>query len=534
MLLGAAGVLGFAPFGWFPVTWLSLGGLFALLCTEVDGERRTRHGALLAVTYGLGLFLAGVSWVYVSLSVFGGMPLLLAGVATVLFCTVLAIFPALAGALFVRLARPGWWPRALLFSALWVLAEWSRSWAFTGFPWLAAGYSQTPPSPLAGYAPLFGVYGLSLFSALLGALIFEVGRRWLSTTNCSTRGWLRWCPALPLLCTALILVAGDLLRDIRWTQAVGEPLSVALLQGNVAQEMKWRPERLADSLRTYYQLMLENPAQLTVLPETALPAFLDQVPAKYLEALRQLALRRDGDLLLGIPVADGSAYFNAALSLGASGQQRYSKVHLVPFGEFVPPGFAWFMAMANIPMSNFTAGARDQPPLRLAGQSVGVNICYEDAFGEEIIAALPAATLLVNVSNVAWFGDSLAPAQHLQIARLRALESGRMMLRSTNTGMTAIVDVDGRVLSALPPFTRGALVGEVQGYSGATPYVRWGNWPVIGLALLLVLLVGRRRTAARPTQRAARMSTDSCWARNQVKSRFLVPPETHPCLRFRK
>lgn len=493
------GVAGFAPLGWFPVNWLSLGGLFALLCIEIDGgsgERRARYGALIAAAYALGLFLTGVSWVYVSLSVFGGMPAAVAGLATVLFCLVLTIFPALAGALFVRFAVTGRWQRSLLFASLWMLAECLRAWAFTGFPWLAAGYSQTPPSPLAGYAALLGVHGVSFFSALLGTLIFEVGRRCLSEPF-STHGWLHRFPALPLLAGAAILVTGDRLRDLRWTEVTGEPLSVALLQGNVAQEMKWRPERFFDSLRTYYRLAQENPAQLTVLPETALPAFLDQVPAEYLDALQKLALRQHGDLLLGIAVADGQQYFNAALSLGASGRQHYSKVHLVPFGEFVPPGFAWFMAMANIPMSNFTAGSPGQPPLRLAGQRVGVNICYEDVFGEEIIAALPAATLLINLSNVAWFGDSLAPAQHLQIARMRALETGRMMLRATNTGMTAIVDVDGRVLSSLPPFTRGALVGEVRGHTGATPYVRWGHWPMIVGALLLIALLGLHRAMPR-------------------------------------
>ncbi|MEF8708771.1 MAG: apolipoprotein N-acyltransferase [Candidatus Accumulibacter propinquus] len=501
-MLGAAGVVAFAPVGWFPANWLSLGGLFGLLCAAIGGQGQVRHGALIAAAYGLGQFLTGVSWVYVSLSVFGGMPAALAGLATLLFCGVLAIYPALAGALFVRLAAPGYWPRALLFAALWVLTEGLRAWVFTGFPWLSAGYSQTPPSPLAGYVPLLGVHGASLASALLGALIFEIVRRWLSTADCPARGWLRWCPALPLVAAAAILAAGELLREVRWTQEEGEPLSVALLQGNVAQEMKWRPERFADSLHSYYRLALENPARLTVLPETALPAFLDQIPADYLDALQQLALRRQGDLLLGIPVAEGRHYYNAAVSLGASGRQRYDKVHLVPFGEFVPPGFAWFMAMANIPMSDFTAGSTTQAPLRLAGQRVRVNICYEDAFGSEIIGALPAATLLVNMSNVAWFGDSLAPAQHLQIAQMRALETGRMLLRATNTGMTAIVDVDGRVLSVLPAFTRGALVGEVRGHSGATPFVRWGNWPVIALALLLVLLARTRQ----PTEGEAGVS----------------------------
>jgi apolipoprotein N-acyltransferase len=264
------------------------------------------------------------------------------------------------------------------------------------------------------------------------------------------------------------------------------------LQGNIPQDLKWRPEKFSDSLRTYYRLALENPAQLTVLPETALPAFFEQVPQEYFDELQKLALRRQGDLLFGIALGDGSRYANGAVSLGASPQQRYSKSHLVPFGEFIPPGFAWFLALARIPMSDFTPGTTTQVPMQIAGQKVAVNICYEDAFGEEIIRMLPEASLLVNLSNVAWFGDSLAPAQHLQIAQMRALEAGRPMLRATNTGMTAIVGADGQVQAALPPFTRAALTGEVQGYAGLTPYVRWGNWPVILFALLLVMGLFRR------------------------------------------
>lgn len=456
--------------------------------------RTAAAGALLGGAFGLGYFGAGVSWVYVSLSVFGGMPMAAAAGATLAFCAYLALFPALAGALFVRFAPAPWLARALFFAALWALSEWLRGVLFTGFPWLAIAYSQTPPSPLAGFAPLAGVVGVGLLTALLAALLVEL-LSGLRTGGAATPGGQRrsFAAALPLLAAALLLAGGAGLRTISWTAAQGEPFSVALLQGNVAQDVKWRPETFAESLATYHRLALDHPAKLTVLPETALPVFYERAPRDYLDELVRLAAREQGDLVFGIVTGDGERYANAALSLGVSPGQRYAKSHLVPFGEFTPPGFSWFMHALDIPMSDFTPGEAKQAPLAIAGQQVAINICYEDLFGSEIIRALPQATLLVNLSNVAWFGDSLAPAQHLQIAQMRALETGRMMLRATNTGMTAIVGADGRVQAVLPPFTRDALTGEVQGYSGTTPYVRWGDAPALLLAVLLLGLGALRR-----------------------------------------
>lgn len=482
LLLGTSSVLAYAPASAFPLIWLTLGGLFALLTTE-NSHHRTRNGALLGAAFGFGLFIGGVSWIYVSLSVFGGMPTPIAALATLVFCLGLSAYPALAGAAYVHFAPPGMWQRSLFFAALWTLSEWLRGWVFTGFPWLAVGYSQTPPSPLSGFTPILGVYGLSFLCALISGLGYHAILRNSVQQGCRTKA---------LIVLVLLLGSAQLLREQQWTRPLGQPLSVALLQGNVAQDLKWRPEKFKESLLTYYRLAQKNPAQLTVLPETAIPAFLEQVPEEYLDELKKLAQRERGDLLFGTVFGDGSAYANGAASLGQSPAQRYSKSHLVPFGEFIPPGFSWFLAMINIPMSNFTRGATTQPPLDIAGQKVAVNICYEDAFGEEIIRLLPAATLLVNLSNVAWFGDSLAPAQHLQIAQTRALEAGRMMLRATNTGMTAIIGPDGRLHSVLKPFTRAALRGEVRGYQGITPYVRWGNWPVIGVTLLLIAFLTRR------------------------------------------
>jgi apolipoprotein N-acyltransferase len=272
---------------------------------------------------------------------------------------------------------------------------------------------------------------------------------------------------------------------------------VALIQGNIPQEMKFRPEAFIRTLNLYRELIEANPANLTLLPETAMPVFIDQLPGDYLDALKALAQRQGGDLIFGTLTGDGNAYYNSAVSLGASPLQIYSKSHLVPYGEFIPPGFAWFMAYANIPASSFTRGPEKQAPLAVAGQKVAVNICYEDVFGDEIIRPLPDAGILANLSNTAWFGHSLAQPQHLQIAQMRALETGRPMLRATNTGMTAILDADGRVQAALEPFTTGVLKGEVRAHEGMTPYVRFGNWPALGLMALFGLLglIGARRHA---------------------------------------
>ncbi|MBU3697287.1 apolipoprotein N-acyltransferase [Dechloromonas sp.] len=454
-LLGVAGVGCFAPFELFWVAPLIWAGLFGLLCRSSS----VREASLTGLAFGLGFFLTGVSWVYVSLSVFGGMPWWLAGIAAFLFCAVMALFPTAASAAFKRWQPVALWQQALFFAALIALADWIRGWIFSGFPWLTVGYSQSPPSPLAGFAPLLGVHGLSLLVALSGALLW------------------RWRIGLPVL---LALVAtGFGFRQIAWTLPDGEPVSVALIQGNVPQEMKFRPEAFVRTLQLYRDLIAANPAQLTLLPETALPVFIDQMPTAYLEELKTLAQRQQGDIILGVLTGDGGGYFNSAVSIGSSPLQVYSKQHLVPYGEFIPPGFAWFMAYANIPMSSFSRGPDVQAPLAVAGRQVAANICYEDVFGDEIIRALPAAGILANLSNTAWFGRSLAQPQHLQIARLRAAETGRPMLRATNTGMTAIVDSRGGVSAVLPPFTTGVLTGEVRAYTGMTPYARFGNWPAL-------------------------------------------------------
>jgi apolipoprotein N-acyltransferase len=475
---GAAAVLGFSPVDFFPATLAALVAL-AHLWLRAPSPR-----AAFGVGYffGLGLYGAGASWVYVSLHRFGAMPMPLAAVATLAWCAFLALFPALAGWIQARIARDAAATVALratlLIPAAWMLMEWPLSWFLTGFPWLAAGYTAID-DPLSGYAPVGGVYAVSLATAVAAGLL------WCIALNPA-----RWVAAGVL---GLVLACGYGLRATQWTAPVGEPLRVALLQGNVPQEMKFDPARYERTLDTYARLAEQSDARLIVLPETAVPRFLDRVDPAYLERLKAAAVRNRGDLLLGVPVRNAAGeYLNSVISLGVSPGARYDKVHLVPFGEFVPPGFGWIVRVLSIPLADFTRGASQQRPMAIAGQRVALNVCYEDAYGAELIRQLPEATLLVNVSNVAWFGESLAPAQHLQIARMRALETGRVYLTAANTGITAAIWPDGSVRERMQQFVQGRIEFEVRGYSGATPYVRFGDWPAVLLALLALLFVALR------------------------------------------
>ena len=470
---GAATVVAFAPFALHPLAFLTL-ALLAHLWMHAAPQRC----AWLGFCFGLGLFGAGVSWVYVSLHNFGGMPAPLASLATALFCAFLALFPAAAGWLQARVPASEAARACLVIPAAWVLFEWMLSWIFTGFPWLSLGHAAAG-WPLQGYAPLGGVYLLSFLTVSVAGMLWLLARH---------------RPRFLLVILA-VLGVGEALRHVHWTTPAGNPVAVALLQGNIEQEMKFRPERAPRILETYARLAEGTRARLIVFPETALPTFLDRIDPAYLARLEAAARRNNGDLLLGVPYRTGrDDYYNSAVTLGTSPRQDYHKVHLVPFGEFVPPGFRWTLDILSIPLSDFSRGASEPPPLAVAGQRVAVNICYEDVFGAEIARRAPEATLLVNMSNVAWFGDSLAPAQHLQIARLRAIETGRMHLTATNTGITAAIDRNGRVLKRLAQFTEARLEIEAQGYSGATPYMQFRDWPIVLFSIgALWLFVFRSR-----------------------------------------
>ena len=510
LLAGLSCVFGFAPFGLFIIPVLALAALFALWSRAGD----PRAVGWLGFAFGLGLFGAGIGWIYVALHDYGNMPLLLALPATLLFAAFLALFPALAGYAQARLpaltgavfgsteeesrsrAEPAYRlpvqvALCALMPATWVLAEWLRGMIFTGFPWLTLGYAYSD-SPLAGYAPLLGVYGVSLVAAVsagLLAMLIQI----LFPRPFGERVRVRGGAAFAAL--LILWIGGAALRTVAWTQPYGEPFSVALVQGNIAQDIKFDEDALPGTLETYRRLVLQNPARLTVLPETALPLLRHEVPPALVEQLRAHARRNGGDILIGAFERSDGSYYNGVFTLGSAEEQHYRKQHLVPFGEFIPlrPLLGWFInGVLDIPMGDLARGEMRQAPLEVAGQKVAADICYEDVFGEEIILALPEATLLVNVTNDAWYGRSHAAAQHNQIAQLRALETGRMMLRATNTSVTSIIGADGRVLQQLPQHEEAVLNGMAQGYQGVTPYVRWGNAAVLLLIAMLAYAWLRR------------------------------------------
>ncbi len=477
--------LGFAPFGWFPLPLLALAvALHTWLAVA------PRRALLRGWLFGLGMFGFGVGWVHISIHQFGGNNLPTALAITFGLVAYLALFPALLAALLARAwqRHAATWRVLLLLPAGWVLIEWLRGWLLTGFPWLALGISQID-TPLAALAPVAGSLAVGFLAAASAGLLWAV----VAT------------PRVPGRLLALLLLGGiwgGLFawggRD--WTEPAGEPFRASLLQGNISQTRKWQPEELGATLDLYRRMHEASLAsRLVIWPETAVPVFYENVADGYLEELQAVSRLNATDVLLGIPYRDAASdrYYNSMLALTDAGRAFYHKRHLVPFGEFLP--FRDLLGEAlrflHVPMADFSRGPAAQAPLRLAGQPVGITICYEDVFSREVRSALPEATLLVNVSNDAWFGDSTAPHQHLQIARMRALETGRMLLRGTNTGISAIIGPRGEVRARARQFAVEALHGEVEPRRGATPYVSVGDLPMLGLAALLALLAwtGRSR-----------------------------------------
>ena len=475
LLAAAAGAilpLAFAPFGFFFVAPLSYAVIFYLWGGAAPGR-----AFALGFLYGFASFLAGVHWVYVSVHDFGFLPVPISVLLTVALPAALAVYIGAVGAIAARFfPTTGLAAWLAVFPALWVLADWARGFLLSGFGWLAPGYSQTD-SWLMGFAPVLGVHGMSaavlVCAGALAALAAGRGRERVAAGAA----------------VAALFGAGFALTHARFTAPKAETLSVAVVQGAIEQTLKWEPEELPKTFALYRDLTeASHGHDLIIWPEAAIPDYFERWRAP-LEAVARDAARAGSALMLGIlrEHAPTGSFQNVLVAM-TDPPSVYAKRHLVPFGEYYPvPAFAreWLRLM-NLPSSDAAPGDPEQPPLAIAGESVAVTICYEDVFGAEQLHYMPDATLLVNVSNDAWFGDSIAPHQHLQIARLRAAEVGRYMLRSTNTGVSAVIDPAGRVLGTLPQFVPGVLTETVRGYTGLTPYARWGNYPVV-LAALLIL-----------------------------------------------
>ncbi|HSI51577.1 MAG TPA: apolipoprotein N-acyltransferase [Ideonella sp.] len=484
-----AGVLQTASFAPTEAWYLQILALAALAwATAWAGPRRA---AWLGWCFGVGWLVSGLWWLYISMHDFGGMPAPLAGLAVVLLAAALSLYFALAMALFAALRRGTPLADGLLFAACWLLAELARGQWLTGFPWIASGYAHTT-GPLAGLAPWVGVYGIGTVAALLGAALAQFARS-------ARPGRRRW----PLAALALAVPLAAALLPAEFTTSTGS-LRVSLLQPNVAQDLKFDADRIAANMAELQERLHAARGELVVTPESVVPLPRSQLDPAYWAQLTAPFRGGPRAALIGLFLGDETVgYTNSMVGIsahpGAGGDYEYGKRHLLPFGEVIPPGFRWFVELMQIPLGDQEHGS-NTTTFNAAGQRLRPLICYEDLFGEDFAASMvgpDAATVLVNASNLAWFGRWMIQDQHLQFSRMRSLEFQRPLVRSTNTGSTAAVDHHGRVTARLAPLVAGTLEASVEGRSGATPYARWlarwGLWPCWAAALAVLALLGAAR-----------------------------------------
>ncbi len=520
VLAGLAHTLSFAPTpygGWLEIVTFTL--FFALIA-----HQRTLRATLLTTgAFGFGHFVSGVFWLYISMHVYGGMPAILALAALILFALYLAAWPVLAAALWyfcsgthsqtdknvVSAARSNLsatsqkigWRSSLVFACAWALSEWLRGVVFTGFPWLASGYPQVA-GPLAGYAAITGVYGVGWLLAFNAALMIQ--------TLTAMRKQRKWTVLAPLIIIIVLLSGGIAATKISWTKPANHaPLTVRLLQGNVQQEIKFEQQGIDMAIALYQELITTQPADLIITPETGIPVLEQDIPEPFAHAIRDFSDQTGSTVIFGSVGATLTAAGPIDLTNSLFGVTprspilyRYDKHHLVPFGELIPWGFHWFVELMKMPLGDFARGPAVQLPFFVGEQPLALNICYEDIFGEEIARTLRQtpipAGILVNATNLAWFGNTIALDQHLQIAQMRALETGRPVLRATNTGATAVIGPDGQVEKRLAAFTIGALEARVQGRVGVTPYIAYGNAPVLIISLVLLVIFAAARIRTMP------------------------------------
>ena len=471
LFAGALLPLALAPFSFWPIAIISMAILFSNLY-----EQSAKNAFKRSLIFGLGMFGTGVSWVFVSMYVFGDISALLALIGTFLFCLFNAIFFALPFMLCSLISKRRFLALVVL-PALWVISEWIRSWLFTGFPWLYAGYSHTD-TWLSGWAPVGGVLLLSFFTALAAAALAQI------------RLYKDLASTLATLSLVTVMFLGGLaLQKIDWTESVETPVSVALIQPNVDQSDKWSITMRSQIL---HNLVVQTEplwgTDIIIWPEGAIPVLYTQI-SDFLDDIHQRALASKTTLITGLPSNQKpeGPYYNSMLALGAS-HGIYNKTRLVPFGEYVPlekliRGLNNFF---DLPMSSFSLGSKNQPLLTAAGQNISTAICYEIAYPDLVAKNSRNSNILLTVSNDAWFGDSIAPSQHMQMARMRAIENAKPVMRGTNNGITAFIDYRGTVIKQLSQFSPGVLTATVTPYTGVTPFSKFGSWPVVIFSLLVL------------------------------------------------
>lgn len=489
-----------------PLQLLSLAVLFAYLFKS----KSVKQAALYSFVFSLANFCSGIYWLFISMNTYGNLAAPLAAAAVVLLSSYLSLYPTLAGSIF-RLLKPSTSIKgALLLATLWGLGEWLRAVVMTGFPWLNIAYAHVD-GPLSGWAPIWGSYGVAVLAAFCAALISIFA---LQTTPLHWRS---------LITFFTIIIIGQGLKDINWSTPTGTPISVRLVQGNIDQHDKFNPAIMLSSMQDNFDLANLPPAnpnkkpRVVIFPETIIPGFQDRLDPEFWQQIIHSADTSQSEYFIGTPylerrIDDTLFIGNSIIAINgttpvtalyqAGGVARYDKQHLVPFGEYIPYGFRWFVEAIGIPLGDFSRGEKRQTNFRVDSHIFAPNICYEDIFGDELLPALfpsdiatptgivrdPGATILFNVSNLAWFGNSSALGQHLQMAKMRAIETARPMLRATNTGATAYIDAKGTVLSRLPYLSAGVLDIDVQGMTGFTPYAYIKNYAFLVFVVFVLLL----------------------------------------------
>lgn len=498
LLAGALLAVAFAPFFLFPLALVSTATILALWL-NISAGRAFFRGWL----FGIGLFGTGVYWIFISIHTYGNTSIGIAFILTFLFVAILALFPALQGYWLNRFFKDTTDAKLLYaFPALWVLLEWIRSFLFSGFPWLTLGDSQIN-SPLKGYAPLLSVYGVSLMTAISGALLVSVWQKWQAKNKKGAY--------LNLVSLLFIWVIGAILNTMTWTHPIGKPIQVSLVQGNIGQSLKWSPSQLKPTLEQYRQLSQSHwDSHLVIWPESAIPIPLEYAQ-NFVNYMDYEARIHHSALLTGIAVTDKpGTYFNAVIAVGDHTNDFYLKRRLVPFGEYVPIPrfFGNLMQKLDIPLPNLVPGRGMNKPIEANGLKIATFICYEIAFAEQVAFPDPQVNLLLAVNDDAWFGHSIAAAQHLEMAQMRALETERPVLFVSNTGITAIITPKGKIQAKAPSYQPFVLTGNIQAVTGLTPWQRRGLDPVL---ILIIIFLTRSVLAQKKLVRYNKL-----WTRNII------------------